>query len=110
VRVEPTYRFNNAAAVIPILTAGLAIAAQPELFVRRELASGALETVLPDWTVAAIPIHALTPPAKTRPARVRMLIDFLRQRLGDEDQITGPRSDAGGDYGGLWNSEVRRVG
>jgi DNA-binding transcriptional LysR family regulator len=90
VRVQPTYRFNNAAAVIPILTAGLAIAAQPEVFVRRELASGALETVLPGWTVAAIPIHALTPPAKTRPARVRMLIDFLRQRLGDESLITGP--------------------
>jgi len=89
VRVEATYRFNNAAAVVPTLTAGLALAAQPELFVRRELASGALETVLPDWTVAAIPIHALTPPAKTRPTRVRVLIDFLRQRLGDEDQIPG---------------------
>jgi DNA-binding transcriptional LysR family regulator len=93
VRVQPTYRFNNAAAVIPILTAGLAIAAQPELFVRRELASGALEIVLAGWTVAAIPIHALTPPAKTRPARVRVLIDFLRQRLGDESQILGRRSD-----------------
>lgn len=90
VRVAPGYRFNNAAAVIPILTAGLAVSAQPELFVRRELASGALEIVLADWTVAAIPIHALTPPAKTRPARVRVLIDFLRQRLGDEDQILEP--------------------
>ena len=90
VRVEATYRFNNAAAVVPILTAGLAMAAQPELFVRRELASGALETVLPEWTVAPIPIHALTPPAKTRPARVRVLIDFLRQRLSDEAQISGP--------------------
>jgi DNA-binding transcriptional LysR family regulator len=90
VRVEAAYRFNNAAAVIPTLTAGLAVAAQPEIFVRRELASGVLETVLPDWTVAAIPIHALTPPAKTRPARVRVLIEFLRQRLGDEDQIAGP--------------------
>jgi DNA-binding transcriptional LysR family regulator len=89
VRVEAAYRFNNAAAVIPTLVAGLAVAAQPEIFVRRELASGALETVLPDWIVAAIPIHALTPPAKTRPARVRALIDFLRQRLGDEDQIQG---------------------
>ena len=90
VRVEATYRFNNAAAAIPTLTAGLALSAQPELFVRRELASGALETVLAEWTVAAIPIYALTPPAKTRPARVRVLIDFLRQRLEDEDQISGP--------------------
>ena len=90
VRVETAYRFNNAAAVIPTLTAGLALAAQPELFVRRELASGALEIVLADWAVAAIPIHALTPPAKTRPARVRVLIDFLRRRLEDEDQISGP--------------------
>ena len=90
VRVEAAYRFNNAAAVIPTLTAGLALAAQPELFVRRELASGALETVLADWAVAAIPIHALTPPAKTRPARVRVLIEFLRRRLGNEDQISGP--------------------
>jgi DNA-binding transcriptional LysR family regulator len=47
VRVEAAYRFNNAAAVIPTLTAGLAVAAQPEIFVRRELASGVLETVLP---------------------------------------------------------------
>jgi hypothetical protein len=39
-----------------------------------------------------------------------VLIDFLRQRLGDESQITGPRSDAVGDYDGLWNSEVRVVG
>jgi len=90
VRVEGAYRFNNAAAAIPILTAGLAMAAEPELFVRRELASGALEIVLTDWTVAPIPIHALTPPAKARPARVRVLIDFLRQRLGDESQILGP--------------------
>lgn len=90
VRVEAAYRFNNAAAVIPTLIAGLAMAAQPELFVRRELTSGALETVLADWTVAAIPIQALTPPAKTRPARVRALIDFLRQRLGDEDRIAEP--------------------
>lgn len=90
VRVEAAYRFNNAAAAIPLLTAGLAIAAQPELFVRRELATGALETVLPDWTVAPIPVHALTPPAKVRPARVRALIDFLRRRLADESQITGP--------------------
>ncbi|MGH1561051.1 LysR family transcriptional regulator [Caulobacter segnis] len=30
VRIEATYRFNNAAACIPLLTAGLAIAAQPE--------------------------------------------------------------------------------
>jgi DNA-binding transcriptional LysR family regulator len=90
VRIEAAYRFNNAAACIPLLTAGLAMAAQPELFVRRELATGALEIILPDWTVAPIPIHALTPPAKTRPARVRALIDFLRRRLADERQISGP--------------------
>jgi len=90
VRVEAAYRFNNAAAAVPLLTAGLAMAAQPELFVRRELASGVLEVVLPGWTVDPIPIHALTPPAKTRPARVRVLIEFLRKRLADESLITGP--------------------
>ena len=89
VRVQATYRFNNAAAVIPTLVAGLAMAAQPELFVRRELTNGTLETVLPDWAVAPIPIHVLTPPAKTPPTRVRVLIDFLRQRLGNEDEIAG---------------------
>jgi DNA-binding transcriptional LysR family regulator len=90
VRIEAAFRFNNAVAAIPLLTGGLAIAAQPEIFVRRELASGVLETVLPDWTVASIPVHALTPPAKTRPARVRVLIDFLAKRLTDENRITGP--------------------
>jgi DNA-binding transcriptional LysR family regulator len=87
VRVAAAYRFNNAAAAVPTLIAGLALSAYPELFVRRQLAAGELEVVLGDWSVDAIPIHALTPPAKIRPARVRVLIDFLRRRLADEDQI-----------------------
>jgi DNA-binding transcriptional LysR family regulator len=72
---------NNPRAMIPALLAGLGASVIPEFFVRRELEEGSLEHVLPGWSAPPGPIDMLTPPGRARPARVRVLMDFLRERF-----------------------------
>jgi DNA-binding transcriptional LysR family regulator len=79
--VPSPLRVNNADALMPALLAGLGLALQPEFLVWRELASGALESVMADWSAPSIALHLMTPPSTIRPARVQVLMDFLSQRF-----------------------------
>jgi DNA-binding transcriptional LysR family regulator len=81
VHVPAPLRANNADVLQPALCAGIGIALQPEFLVWRDLAEGRLEAVMQDWAAPAAALHLVTPPSGMRPARVRVLMDFLAQRF-----------------------------
>jgi len=85
VRMKGAFRVNNAAAMVPVAAAGIGVTLIPEYFVWQELQDGSLVELLPDWTAPSAPIYLVTPPGRARPARVRVLLDFLRERFA-----TGP--------------------
>lgn len=81
VAAQARYATNSAALSMSFAANGLCVSALDPLLARQEVQAGRLQRVLPDWQMEPILVHALT---ETRhlPARTRLFIDFLRQRLG----------------------------
>ncbi len=68
---------NNAQALIPPLLQGLGLTVLPQFLLGDLLERGALELVLPQWDLPSLTLHLLTPPGRSRSARVQAFIDFL---------------------------------
>ena len=72
---------NNAQALIPPLLQGLGLTVLPQFLLGDMLEQGALELVLPQWDLPGLTLHLLTPPGRSRSARVQAFIDFLVVRF-----------------------------
>lgn len=83
---RPTIRMraNNGDVLLQAALDGLGIAVMPRFICYRELASGQLQEVLSDYHTEESAAYALFPSRRHLPQRVRLLIDFLAERLGDE--------------------------
>lgn len=81
VRPAGPLRANNGEAHVPALLAGLGLAILPEFIVWPHLESGALQAVMRDWSPPPISLHLVSPPGEPRPARVEVLLEFLRTRF-----------------------------
>lgn len=80
-RIESRVACNNILSVRQFTLAGMGVSAQPEPEIRAELASGALLVLLPEWQLAPVGIHIVTPRRDAQPAKVRYAIDALRRSL-----------------------------
>jgi DNA-binding transcriptional LysR family regulator len=81
VPVNGRLRVNNASAIIPAVVAGLGMSALPIYFIWEEMRDGHLVEMLPDWVSPPGSVYVVTPPGRARPIRVRLLLDFLKQRF-----------------------------
>jgi DNA-binding transcriptional LysR family regulator len=81
IRPAGLLRTNNGDAALPVLRAGLALGVFPEFFVREDLASGALEQILPAWNLPAGAVHWVTPARGLRPKRVEILGAYLAEKF-----------------------------
>jgi DNA-binding transcriptional LysR family regulator len=74
---------NNGDVLLPALLAGLGIAQLPAFIAGDSVADGRLEQVLKDWHMPDASLHLLTAPGGPQPVRVRVLADFIAERLSE---------------------------
>lgn len=58
--------------------AGIGVSVFPDYMVAEDIAAGKLIRLLSDWTLPVGGIHAVFPPARFRPAKVRAFVDMLK--------------------------------
>lgn len=81
VPLRSRYRVNNAVAMLDSVLAGVGISLQPTWMVAELLAERRLVRVLPAYTGPAQEAHLLYAARPYQPRRVRVLVDFLAQRI-----------------------------
>ena len=89
-RVRRTLRFeqvmsaNTSLAVRSAVLAGGGLAVLPDYSVKAEVAAGRLVKVLPEWSLPESGIYAVFPAARHRPQKVRVFLELLRLRIGQQ--------------------------
>ncbi|UJB21047.1 MULTISPECIES: LysR family transcriptional regulator [Lysobacter] len=81
VRIDAELVSNDGGVVLAWALAGAGIALKSIWDVGDDLAAGRLRRVLPDYAVAAAPLHAIYPHSAHLAPRVRAFVDYLRERL-----------------------------
>jgi len=79
VRMQAVARCNSPSAVLELVREGLGISVLLDHMVREDVAQGRLVRLLPDWTLPGVGVYAMYPASRHVPAKVRALIEFLRQ-------------------------------
>ncbi len=74
-------RANNGDVLTAAAAQGPGITLQPDFILDGYLAAGRVKRVLAEFTVAELGIYALLPGNRHVPHRVRVLMDFLAERL-----------------------------
>ncbi|MCW8826525.1 MAG: LysR family transcriptional regulator [Gammaproteobacteria bacterium] len=84
VHVPFRMRANNGEVLHKAALDGLGIVATVSFICYRELEQGRLKQILSDYKTEEVGIYAIYPSQRHLPGRVRLLIDYLAERFGDE--------------------------
>ncbi|QSQ28595.1 LysR family transcriptional regulator [Pyxidicoccus parkwayensis] len=84
-RFQPrgAFHVSQGATLRDAAVMGLGIAWMMDFMVAREVAAGALVTVLDAYACEERPIHVLHPPGRHLPSRVRVFLDFVKTLFPD---------------------------
>ena len=85
VTVRSRLTANNGAVLTEAAAQGMGITCQPEFIIDDFLQAGRVEEILADYPMPALGIYAMLPGNKQIPHRVRVLVDFLAERLARPD-------------------------
>jgi DNA-binding transcriptional LysR family regulator len=80
VMIASRFRMNSVGLSRALAVSGVGIAVLDTDLAREDVASGRLRRVLPKWSLAPVPVHAITD-TRLLPARTRLFIDFIKARL-----------------------------
>lgn len=83
VRTRPVLRSNNGEMLREAATAGVGFCILPSFIAAPALAAGTLKVLLADHPLEEAALHAVMPPGRAVTARVRALIDYVANKLGD---------------------------
>lgn len=81
VMVAGRFAINSVGMIRRMASLGLGIVLMPEEVVADDLASGALQRIMPQWQGTPQAVHAMTE-TRLLPAKTQRFIEFLRERLG----------------------------
>jgi DNA-binding transcriptional LysR family regulator len=81
VDVKPIVSTNDTAGAIAAATGGLGVTSSTSWACRQDLERGALVELLPDWTMADLPVHAYFPLGRSTRLAARAFVDFIASQL-----------------------------
>lgn len=79
--LRPVISTNDTAGALAAAVGGLGLTSTTSWACRDELCSGALVELLPDWTMASLPVHAYFPLGRSTRLAARAFVDFMAEEL-----------------------------
>jgi DNA-binding transcriptional LysR family regulator len=71
IRAQGNLQTNSSEVIRASVLSGMGIGYSPTWLFEDEVASGALQVLLPDWPAPSLPIHLVSPPQRRQSAKVR---------------------------------------
>lgn len=81
VSVSGNFRCDNGDLIVSAVEAGTGLAILPVWMVNDALKTGKMIEVMPTCKPPPLPIHAVYPKSRHTPLKVRVLVDFLQERM-----------------------------
>jgi DNA-binding transcriptional LysR family regulator len=81
VAVKGRLRSNNLSALLAAARGGMGVAALPLYVAHESLQSGAVQALLPKWSLPSQEVHAVFPSPRLVTAKVSGLVGWLQQQL-----------------------------
>ncbi|MFO0690067.1 MAG: LysR family transcriptional regulator [Myxococcota bacterium] len=81
VRVAGSIQTNSSEVIRAAVLSGMGIGYSPSWLFEKELASGELEILLPEWTAPPVPIHLVSPVGRSRSTKVKAFSDHVVSQL-----------------------------
>lgn len=94
VDLRPQMSVNDTAGALAAAVAGMGIISTTSWACRADFSSGALVQLLPEWTMADLPVHAYFPLGRATRMAARAFVDFIEARLAEDQAGATPITDA----------------